>query len=162
MDMSVKAVERAADRTLEIVRVFDAPASLLFLAYSKPEHIKRWYGPKTWPVTTCEMDFRVGGKFHFAMTGPKGEAGPPFGGTYHEIVPNRKIVYDQGFEAPGSGRMLVSVVLEENAGQTTLTVTTVFDTIAIKDEYLKMGMKEGMHSGFDNLVELVAEMQSKR
>lgn len=158
MNMNEK-IEPVADRELIITRIFDAPASLLFLAYSKPEHVMKWFGPRGWPLTKCEMDFREGGEFHFQMTSTEGEIGPPFGGTYREIVPNRKIVYDNGFEAPGNGRMLVTVTFNEKDGRTTLTVSTVFDSVAMKNEYLGMGMEEGMNSGFDLLGELLADLK---
>ena len=51
-----------AQREVIITRVFDAPARLLFEAYAKPEHVKRWFGPRGWPLTLVEMDFREGGK----------------------------------------------------------------------------------------------------
>ncbi|MBL0372461.1 SRPBCC domain-containing protein [Rhizobium sp. KVB221] len=159
MNISEK-LEAVEDRELVITRVYDAPARLLFLAYSRPEHMMRWFGPKGWPLTKCEMDFRVGGEFHFAMTSSEGEAGPPFGGKYLEIIPNKKIKYDNGFEEPGNGRMLVTVLFEEQDGKTTLTVSTVFDTAAMKKEYIGLGIEEGMNSGFDNLEELVAELKA--
>ena len=87
--MQASAVEKhepESQREVTITRVYDAPARLLFEAYSKPEHIKKWFGPKGWPVTLCEMDFRVGGSFRFAMTGPSGKQNTPFGGEYREIV----------------------------------------------------------------------------
>jgi uncharacterized protein YndB with AHSA1/START domain len=158
MTMS-ETTEAEADREMIITRVFEAPAKVLFLAHSRPEHVKRWFGPRGWPLTTCEMDFRVGGTFHFQMTSDEGEVGPPFGGTYHEIIENRRIVYDNGFDAPGSGRMRVTVTFEEKDGRTTLVVSTVFDSIAMKNEYLGMGMVEGMNSGYDLLDEVVAELR---
>ena len=157
MNVSEK-LEPVKDRELVIVRVFDAPVDVLFLAHSKPEHVIKWFGPKGWPLTKCEMDFRVGGAFHFQMTSDEGEVGPPFGGTYHEIIPNRKIVYDNGFEAPGSPRMLHTVTFEEKDGKTTLTFSTVFESIAMKDEYLGMGMKDGIQSGYDNLDDVVGDL----
>ena len=69
--------ESVADRQFTITRVYDAPARLLFLAHSKPEHVRRWFGPKGWPISKCEMDFRVGGEFHMQMTSDEGELGPP-------------------------------------------------------------------------------------
>lgn len=149
------------DRELVIVRVFDAPARLLFLAYSKSEHMIKWFGPKGWPLTKCEMDFRVGGEFHFSMTSTEGEAGPPFGGTYREIVPNRKIVYDNGFEAPGSPRMLHTVTFDEEDGKTTLTVHTLFESAGMKTEYVGMGFTEGTNSGLDNLGDLLVAMRAR-
>ena len=70
--MTATTATMPGEQELVITRIFDAPARLLFKAYSEPEHIMRWFGPKGWPVTLCEMDFRVGGKFRFAMTGPSG------------------------------------------------------------------------------------------
>lgn len=150
--------EPEADRTVVITRVFDAPARLLFEAYSKPEHIMRWFGPKGWPVTLCEMDFRVGGKFRFAMTGPSGKQNTPFGGEYLEIVPNRKIVYDNGFETPGAGRMVVTVTYDEKDGKTTLTIHTLFESIAMRNSHMSRGYEQGTNSGLDQLADLVAEM----
>jgi len=60
--------------------VFDAPARLLFKAYSTREQLVKWFGPEGWPLTLCEMDFRTGGRFRFAMTGPDGVQNTPFGG----------------------------------------------------------------------------------
>lgn len=159
MDATSKS-EPVADRQFIITRVYDAPARLVFLAHSKPEHVRRWFGPKGWPISKCEMDFRVGGEFRFQMTSDEGEVGPPFGGTYFEIEPNRKIVYDNGFEEPGSGRFRVTVLFDEFDGRTTLTVTTTFDTVAMKDEYLGVGMAEGMQSGFDQLGDVVEDLKA--
>lgn len=160
METKVDQTEPVADREFVIVREYDAPARLLFLAHSRPEHVRRWFGPKGWPISKCEMDFREGGEFHFQMTSVEGEIGPPFGGTYLEIVPNRKIVYDNAFEAPGSGKMVVTIHFDEHHGRTTLTVGTVFESVAMKDEYLGLGMAEGMQSGFDQLVDVVEDLKA--
>ena len=147
-------------REVTIVRVFDAPARLLFEAYSRPEHIKRWFGPVGWPVTLAEIDFRVGGAFRFAMTGPSGEQNTPFGGEYLEIVPDRKIAYTNGFHEPGAGRMTVSITFDERDGRTTLTMHTVFDSDAMYEEHVGQGFVEGTNSGLDQLAELVARMRA--
>lgn len=160
MEAKAETTEPVADREFTITREYDAPARPLFLAHSKPEHVRRWFGPKGWPISKCEMDFREGGEFHFQMTSDEGEVGPPFGGTYREIVPNRKIVYDNGFEAPGSGKMVVTVRFDEHNGRTTLTVSTVFESVAMKDEYLGLGMAEGMQSGFDQLIDVVEDLKA--
>ncbi len=161
LPMSRNATEPEAQREIIITRVFDAPARLLFKAYSTPEHIMRWFGPRGWPVTMCEMDFRVGGKFRFQMTGPEGQTNTPFGGQYLEIVPDRKIVYDNGFESPGAGRMIVTVTFDEYGDQTTLVIQTIFDSIAMKNAHVGGGFEEGTGSGLDQLADLVAEMQTE-
>lgn len=160
MPANASASEPAADRTVVITRVFDAPARLLFLAYSKPEHIMKWFGPKGWPVTMCEMDFRKGGRFRMAMTGPSGKQNTPFGGAYLEIVPNRKIVYDNGFESPGAERMVVTVTFDEKRGKTTLTISTLFGSVAMKNEHMGMGYEQGTNSGLDQLADVVSAMRT--
>lgn len=159
--MTTPKTESETDRQIIIVRQFDAPASILFLAHSKPEHVMKWFGPVGWPLTTCDMDFRVGGRYHFAMTGPGDEPGPPFGGEYLEIEPDRRIVYTNGFEAPGSPRFEVAVTFEEAGGKTTLTMVTTFESKAVRDQYVEMGFKEGTNSGLDQLADLAGTLQAK-
>jgi uncharacterized protein YndB with AHSA1/START domain len=159
MKASAVANEPVSEREVTITRIFDAPARLLFEAYTKPEHIMRWFGPKGWPVTLCEMDFRVGGKFRFAMTGPSGRQNTPFGGEYLEIIPDRKIVYDNGFETKGAGRMVVTVSFDEiGGGQTRLTIHTVFESIAMRKSHMSRGFEQGTNSGLDQLADLAAEL----
>jgi uncharacterized protein YndB with AHSA1/START domain len=156
-----------AEREVVIRRVFDAPARLLFEAYAKPEHVKRWFGPRGWPLTLVEMDFRPGGRFRFGMTGPDGTQNTPFGGEYLEIVPNRKIVYDNAFEAPGSEKMVVTITYDEAPAapgephRTTMTIRTVFASPAMMHEYVGSGMVNGYNSALDQLEEVVAEMQAE-
>jgi uncharacterized protein YndB with AHSA1/START domain len=161
MTASESANEPIADREDVITRVFDVPARFLFEAWSKPEHMRKWYGPKGWPLTLCEMDFRKGGRLRFQMTGPGGRQSPPFGGAYLEIVPNRKIVYDNAFETPGAEKMIVTVTFDENGGETTLTIHTLFASVAMRNEYVGAGFAQGYNSALDQLAEFVKEMRSK-
>jgi uncharacterized protein YndB with AHSA1/START domain len=149
-----------------VSRVIQVPARYIFQAYARPELLSRWFGPVDYPVTHCESDFRVGGKWRMAMTGPDGVQGPFFGGTYLEIVPDRRIVYDNAFEAAGGGtmnlahadKMVMTTDFVERDGATTVTVTILFATAAMKDEYLGVGMKEGILSGMDQLAEVAREL----
>ena len=163
MPANDSGVEPIAEREVVITRVFDVPARLLFEAYSTPEHLMQWFGPPGWPLTLCEMDFRVGGRFRFAMTGPDGKQGTPFGGEYLEIVPNRKIVYTGAFETPGAETMTVTITFDEDEqrGQTTLTIHTLFASVAMKNEHLGMGYAQGIASGLDQLADVVAEMRAQ-
>lgn len=147
-----------ASRTLTIVRVFDAPARLLFKAYAECEHIMKWFGPVGWPVTFCEMDFRVGGQWRMAMTGSTGVQNPPFGGTYLEIEQDRLIKWDNGFEAPGAERMVTTFAFDELDGKTTLTMTTVFGSQRMYAEHVGGGFEQGTNSGLDQLERHVARM----
>jgi len=155
------SVESIADRTFVITRQYDAPARLLFEAWSRPEHLMKWFGPKGWPVTMCEVDFRKGGRFRMAMTGSSGIQNTPFGGQYLEIQPNRKIVYDNAFEEPGSPKMIVTVTFEDAGGRTTLTISTLFESLAMKTEYLGLGFERGFGSGLDQLADVAGELRRK-
>ena len=147
------------EREITLTRVIDAPAALLFEAYSRPEHIMRWFGPVGWPVTLAEIDFRVGGTLKFAMTGPSGVQNEPFGGTYLEIVPDRKIVYDNGFNF--EKMMVVTVTFDEVDGKTRLTLRTMFASDEIAKMHIGGGFEEGTNSGLDQLEALAAELTSR-
>ena len=161
MSQNKPAQASQADRSVIITRVFDAPAHIVFEACSRPEHVKRWFGPVGWPLTLCEMDFRVGGRYRFAMTGPDGVQNPPFSGTYLEIVPNRRIVYDNAFELPGAETMVMHFDFTEEDGRTTLTLNTLFASLAMKATHVGAGFVQGTGSGLSQLEELVAELVAK-
>ena len=160
MAANAGASEPIADRELTITRTYDAPARLLFEAWSKPQHLMKWFGPVGWPVTMCEVDFRKGGRWRMAMTGPTGQQDTPFGGGYLEIVPNRRIVFDNAFEQPGSGKMIMTVTFAEKDGRTTLTWHTLFESVAMKNEYVGMGIEQGAGSGLDQLTAVVAALKA--
>lgn len=148
--------EPTSEREVIIRRRFDAPARLVFEAFSTAEAIRRWFGPKGWSLTLCEMDFRVGGRYRFAMTGPDGRQGPLFGGEYLEIVPNRKLVYDDAFEDTPAEKIVVTITFDEEDARTLLTIRALFASVAMKEKYLGMGFQEGFGSSLDKLAEVVA------
>lgn len=154
----IARTEPEADRTAVIRRTMKVPARYLFAAHAKAEHIMRWFGPVGYPVTECDYDFRVGGRWRMVMTGPDGVKGPPFGGTFLEIVPDRRIVYTDAFEdgkggpmnlRHAGGQIIFTTTFEESGGETTVTVSVLFDTVAMKEEFLGIGMREGLESGLD-------------
>ena len=143
--------ESSDDRGFLITRVFEAPARLLFEAHSKPEHVQQWFGPKGFSLPLCEMDFRVGGRFRFGMRAPDGSDLRPFGGEYLEIVPNERIVYTNGWD--GDEKMVVTITFAERNGRTTLTVHTLFASVAQKNQHVGMGYVGGVGEGLDRLEE---------
>ena len=149
------------DHTLTIVRPFDAPRELVFGAYSSAEAIKQWFGPDTWPVTYCEMDFRPGGKWHFCMTGPEGEEGWSIA-TYDEIVAPERIAYRDAFsDAEGNvvpPESQVTVLLEEDGpNRTILRSTGVYASKDALEQVLAMGVEEGMGMVFNQLDQYLAK-----
>jgi uncharacterized protein YndB with AHSA1/START domain len=163
---ALEAVANDLARTFTITRVIAAPARLLFDTYAKREHLLKWFGPAGYPLTLCELDFRVGGTYRFAMTGPDGKQMTPFGGKYREIVPNKKIVYDDTFEQPGAEEMVVTVMFDErDDGKTVLKVCTVFGSDAMMKEHMKMGYEQGVGICATQMealaLELLAELVAK-
>jgi uncharacterized protein YndB with AHSA1/START domain len=110
---------RLADDELLITRTFDAPPSVLFALWSKPEHLKRWMGPANFTCPEAEIDFRVGGSYR-AMIKSKEQGENWFGGVYREIIPNRRLVFTFAWDdGPSAGvETLVTITFEERGGKT--------------------------------------------
>jgi uncharacterized protein YndB with AHSA1/START domain len=89
---SVDTAVETAGRELLITRIFDAPQAVCFDAWTKPEHITRWWGPHEFTLPFCEMDFKVGGSYKYCMPSPEGEEHWIWG-VYQEIAEPERIVF---------------------------------------------------------------------
>ena len=108
-------------RKLVFTRVLDAPRWLVFDAWTRPEMLKHWFGPRGWSLVVCEIDLKVGGNWRFVLRGPNGqELG--MRGVYREIVRPERTVYTETFDGM-PGESLVSGVLAEHDGKTKLMAT---------------------------------------
>ena len=131
-----ESTQRSARDELIITRIFDAPRELVWQAWTDPEHIRRWWGPKDFTAPACRIDFRVGGKYLFCMRSPDGKDYWSTG-VYREIVPLERIVCtdsfadEQGNVVPATYygmspdfplEMLVTVTFEDQAGKTKMTL----------------------------------------
>src|SRR3954462_383403 len=97
------AVERKTERELVISRTFDAPARIVFEAWTKPELFKRWWVPKSMgvPLLSCELDVRVGGGYRLEF-GREGAKRMAFFGKYIEVVPHSRLVWTNDESAEGA------------------------------------------------------------
>lgn len=142
-------VSTPSDREIRIERSFSAPRRLLYDAHTKPELVKRWLGQMPgWTWAKCEMDVRVGGRYHWVWKSPDGS---PMGisGTYREIVPQERIVNTEQFdEAWYAGEAVDTVVFVESGGRTTVTTTILYISKEVRDGVLKSPMAEGMEVGY--------------
>jgi len=110
-------------RTLVIERTFDAPAHLVFSAWTEPEHLVRWFGPNDFTLPTCEQDFRVGGKYNFCMHAPDGGDHWVFG-EYREIREFDRLVFTWIREDERSVPWvdnIVTLTFEEHGDRTKMT-----------------------------------------
>src|SRR6201986_3058437 len=116
-------VERTSDRELVVRRTFNAPARIVFDAWTKSELLKRWWAPKSFGVSLfeCEQDVRVGGSYRFAF-GRDPKNPEVFSGRYLEVDPPSRLVLTQLYERmPDVGDVVVTATFEENRGRTRLT-----------------------------------------
>src|SRR5438309_6808882 len=91
------AVTLPSDREIALTRVFKAPRQLVYDAFSKPEILKRWFGPRGWTLTTCDLDLRVGGGFRFILQAPDGRT-LGMRGVYRELTPPEGSVHMESFD----------------------------------------------------------------
>lgn len=152
--MNRTAVERKSDCELVVSRTFDAPAHIVFEAWSKPELFKRWWVPKSADLSllSCEMDVRTGGTYRLVFRHPAFDEPMAFFGTYREVTPDRRIVWTN--EESGQGAV-TTVTFEENAGRTLVTFHELYPTEAALDEALA-GSAEALPTQFAQLDELLA------
>ncbi|HEV3197171.1 MAG TPA: SRPBCC family protein [Bryobacteraceae bacterium] len=148
-------VTTPTDREIVLTRVFDAPRHMVFEAFTKPELLKRWFGPRGYSLVVCEVDLRVGGGFRFVLRGPDGRD-MGMRGVYREIVPPERSVHIESFDDyPGESQ--VTAVFVEEGGKTTLTATVLYPSPEVRDIVLKTGMEHGAAESYDRLAEILVE-----
>jgi uncharacterized protein YndB with AHSA1/START domain len=148
-------VTTPSDREILSERVFDAPRERVFAAYTDPELIPQWWGPRRMTTVVDRMDVRPGGSWRFVAHDPDGrEQG--FQGVYREVTPPERIV--QTFEWEGMpGHVIIEhAAFEELGGRTRVTVTSLFHTTEERDGMLASGMERGLSESHDRLDELLA------
>jgi uncharacterized protein YndB with AHSA1/START domain len=146
-----------SDREIVLTRVFHAPRRLVFEALSQPEHVLRWFGPRSCPIVRCEMDFRVGGAWRYVLQGPDGK---PLGmrGVYREIQPPERLVSTESFDDYPCSETLNTLTLAEEGGKTTLTVRVLYPSKEVRDAVIVSGMEHGAGETYDRLEERLEAM----
>jgi len=142
-------LERNSQQELRLSRVFDAPRRLVFEAWTKAEHVSRWFAPKPLTIPECKVDFRVGGAFNLVMVMPNGTRFP-FVATFREIVVPERIVFEGVIH--DDNRAMTTVTFTEQGGKTRVDVhqTYSFESDATR------GAKQGWTMTLDQLAEHVA------
>ena len=159
MKLNRTSMDRTSEREIVIRRTFRAPAQIVFDAWTKPEHIRRWWAPKSRGVTLveCDADVRPGGAYRYVLARGKSERFA-FSGKYLEITRPTRLVYTQSFE-PMPGEAVVTVSFEEQDGSTTLVAHELYPSKEALDGAVASGMEDGMRETFEQLDELVASLR---
>jgi uncharacterized protein YndB with AHSA1/START domain len=154
--MNRTTVERKSDREVVVTRTFDAPARLVFEAWTKPELFKQWWVPRSMGMTlrSCELDVRTGGKYRLVF-GDDPANPMAFFGKYLDVVPNQRIVWTN--EESGADGSVTTVTFEENNGKTTLVMSELYPTKEALDA-AGTGAQEAMNETFWQLDELLASL----
>jgi len=155
-DRRTLQVTARGDREIVITRVFDAPRTLVWDAFTKPELLRRWLlGPPGWSMPVCETGKKVGDRYRYVWRGPDGtEMG--MGGVVREITPPERIVATEKFDEPWyPGEAVGTIVLSEENGQTTLTQTLLYESREARDSVLKSPMEKGLGMSYDRLAEML-------
>ena len=142
-------IEKKSDREVVVRRTFDAPARIVFEAWSKPELFKRWWVPKSMGMTleSCEQDVRTGGRYRLEFG-----QGIAFYGRYIEVTPPSRIVWTN--EEAGEDGSVTTVTFEERDGKTLLTFSDLYPS---KEAFERAGgAEDGLSESFDQLEALLA------
>jgi uncharacterized protein YndB with AHSA1/START domain len=152
-----------SDREIAMTRVFDAPRSMVFDAFTKPELLKRWLGVRGgWAFAVCEVDLKVGGRYRYVWRGPTGtEMG--MGGVFREIARPERVVATEKFDDPWyEGEALDTMTFIERGGKTTATTTVLYASREVRDAVLKSPMERGVAESYDKLEEILASRSARR
>ena len=146
-------VERPSDREVVVTRTVDAPARLVFEAFTNPELFRRWWVPKSYGLNlvSCTLDVRVGGQYRLAFLHEGSTM--EFFGTYVEVTPHSRLVWtnDEG----NAGQTVTTVTFEETEGKTRLAVRNLYPS---KEALDADGSTAALPESLDQLEELLASL----
>jgi uncharacterized protein YndB with AHSA1/START domain len=148
---SRSTVERKSERELVVKRTFNAPARIVFEAWTTPELFKRWWLPKSYGMSliSCELDVRVGGTYRLLIS--QGASAPmAFHGKYLEVTPSSRLVWTNEESDDGA---VTTVTFEEKAGKTLLALHELYPSKEALDR--NISASDGMSETFDQLEELL-------
>ena len=152
------AAERTSERELVVTRIFNAPARIVFEAWTRPELLKRWWAPKSFGVSflSCEADVRSGGAYRFVFGHPASEQPMAFFGRYIEVTPHSRLVWtnDEG----GDGGAVTTVTFEERGGETLVAMHDLYPSKEALDDAIASGSTSGAAETFEQLDQLLAAL----
>ncbi len=152
-------VERKSERELVITRTFNAPARIVFEAWTRPELIQRWWTPKSFGITfiSCEADVRTGGTYRFVFSHPDFAQPMAFFGRYVEVTPCSRIVWTN---EEGPDGALSTLTFEERGGTTLLVLHELYPSKQALEDAIATGSPNGAREQFELLDDVLATLVS--
>ena len=157
MKNATTKVTPQGDSEVLIERTFNASRVLVFDAMTKPELLRRWYGPDGWEMIVCDIDLQVGGKWRFVTKRPDGKEIGQLG-VYREIERPARLVNTEAWEDWDAGETLVSATFEEADGKTNFKTIILFPSREVRDAVLKSGLDHGVDASYNKLERMLTEM----
>jgi uncharacterized protein YndB with AHSA1/START domain len=146
---------------IHITRVYDATVKSVWDAWTDPQQVARWWGPRGFTLTTHSKDQRPGGIWHYTMYGPDG-VDYPNKTLYHEVEDCSKLVYDHGGYDDRPPLFRVAVSFAETNGKTIMDMTAAFTTAEEAAAMRRVIKEAGGDATWDRLAEHLAEQESGR
>jgi uncharacterized protein YndB with AHSA1/START domain len=142
---------------IDIAREFSAPRDLLYRAYSEPDLVKQWLGPRKYEMVIEKWDARDGGSYRYIHRDDAGN-GFAFHGVFHSTAIDN-LVQTFEFEGVPGHVSLDRLTFEElGAGRTMVRIHSVYQSVEDRDAMVQSGMADGVNEGFDRLDELLQRM----
>lgn len=157
----MQAAQSAAqvnERKVVITRVFDAPRSLVWKAWTDPAHMSQWFGPSIFTIPVCELDLRVGGALRIVMRAPDG-ADYPMKGEFREVVANEKLVFTNIAVDTKGNHLLegeTTVAFADDGDKTRMTLSAYAKGLVPQAPQMLAGMEAGWSQSLDKLAGFLA------
>jgi len=148
------AVTRPDDTSIVVTREFGAPPARVWRGMTEPGHMRRWLGTPDRPLTTCEMDVRVGGRYRWVFG--SGERAMGVSGTFEEVAaPHRMVTTEKfdGFPGPSVNTLVLAARGEDG---TAMTLEIVYPDTDTRDGWVASGMTDGLGQGYARLDAVLA------
>jgi len=155
-------VERKSERELVVMRLFNAPARIVFKAWTTPELLMRWWAPKSFGVTfvSCQADYRTGGTYRFEMGHPASEQPMAFFGKFLEVTPPSRLVWTN--EEGGENGSVTTVTFEDRGDETLVVMSDLYPSKEALDAAIASGSTSGFDESFKQLDEFLATPDAGR
>jgi uncharacterized protein YndB with AHSA1/START domain len=142
---------------IDMRREFDAPAELLFRAYSEPELLKQWLGPRKYEMVVDEYDLRDGGRYRYIHRGADGDE-HAFHGVFHGPQTIDGMVQTFEYEGAPGHVSLDRLTFERHGSKTVARTHSTFESVEARDAMIQAGMASGVEEGFERLEELLVRL----
>jgi uncharacterized protein YndB with AHSA1/START domain len=154
------SAERISEREFVVTRTFDAPARLVFEAWTRPELLKRWWAPTSYGIAfvSCEVDARTGGGYRFVFSHPDFEQPMAFFGRYLEVTAPSRLVWTN--EEGGDDGQITTVTFEDRGAETRVVMHDLYPSKDALDEAIASGSTGGICETFDQLDAALGELSS--